>query len=160
MSRRRRHDPGARAAQRSALRARARRNRRRDTPRGAHYEPLRVDAKAAERGVRTRLLGGVLAGALTFACALAVIFMAPDKFTFLALTALAVSGLLVAISLIMSARREELVHQLASDLQEDPHKLLVDEGDERGDDAPALEALARRERGQVVGDAHARDGSV
>mgnify|MGYP000253463087 FL=1 len=157
MSRRRRHDPGARAAQRSALRARARRNRRRDTPRGYHYEPLRVDAKAAERGVRTRLLGGVLAGAMTFACALAVIFMAPDKFTFLALTALAVSGLLVAISLILSARREEIVHQLASDLQEDPQKLLTDEHDAHHADDLALDVLVEREPSM---DAHARDGSL
>jgi len=165
-TRRRRRDPGARAAQRSALRARARRTRRRDTPRGYHYEPLRVDAKAAERGVHVRLLGAIVAGAVTFASAFAVLAMSPDKFTFLALTALAVSGLLVTVSLILSARREELVHQLANDLQGEPAGLLPHHADSSEEGRLQLEVLAGDGRDasspqpHVREDAHARDGSL
>ncbi len=114
----------SRSSERSALRPPARRRRRRDTCRGGYYEPIRVDAKAAERGVRARLAGAAAAGALTFISVIGMLVFDPAKFTLLALISCTVGGLIIAISLILSARREELVHQLATDLQADNQRLL------------------------------------
>lgn len=137
---RRQGDRRRRSRRRSPLRQRARRVHRRDTERGTYYEPIRVDARAVERGIQRRLGAALLIGAMIFAGAVGVILFDPPLFTLVILSGFGVGGLSALISLVLSARREELVHQLASE------------------DAPAL--LPAAERPRLPTEQVATDGSI
>lgn len=103
-------------------RRRRRRSRRRDKPASQYYRPVEVDPDLASRGVRARLAGGVAAALVTAFCLL-TIFWTPvitlaSAFSFF----LAIGSLGLSFALIMSARREELVHQMADRLNREPRQ--------------------------------------
>jgi len=127
MARNRRH-PRGKAWERSALRRRARRAHRRETRRSGYYEPIHVDSRAAERGVNVRLVAGGASAFIALACLASAALLDPTKFTLLGLICFGLSFAGAAISLVMSARREEIVHQLASDLSSDQLLLTRDAG--------------------------------
>lgn len=92
---------------------------RRDRTASREYFPMEVDASSASRGIRTRLLGAMASAAVTVVCFL-VVFLAPE----LTLGAIfpisvALGSLGLSIALTMSARREEIVHQVAGELTAD-----------------------------------------
>lgn len=112
---RRRHN-----AQRQLSRRRQRRTPRRHKKRGDYYEPMVIDTSAAARGIQKQLYGALFAAAVTGICALCVVIFPMTKFTVMVLVSLGVGSLSASIAMLMSARREELVHQLASDLHNQP----------------------------------------
>lgn len=77
---------------------------------------MHVDARAAERGVNARLVAGVASALIALACLATVVLLDPTTFTLFGLICFGLSSAGAAIALVMSARREELVHQLACDL--------------------------------------------
>ena len=88
------------------------------------YVPIEVDPGAAQRGIRARLGGAMCSGALTVMCAWLIVAWQGDKFAMAALGAIGFGALLATISMSLSARREEIVHQLAHDLHRQPRGLL------------------------------------
>lgn len=103
-----------------SARRRARRTHRRDIPRGSYYEPIELDAAAARRGVNARLLAAVATLTAT-SCLILLALLAPgSRFVVTMLMSMAVGTLGAGVSLLLSARREEEVHRLASELQEMP----------------------------------------
>ena len=95
---------------------RRRRSPRRDRPVSRYYLPIEVDAGSANRGIQTRLLGAMGAAILTVLCLLSI-FMA-SEITLGSIFPLAVGlgSLGLSLALTMSARREEIVHQVAGEL--------------------------------------------
>ncbi|RAL20551.1 hypothetical protein DL240_16065 [Lujinxingia litoralis] len=75
-----------------------------------------MDPRVATRGVQVRLLGAVGLATLTVVCVLAVIFAPQFSYDTAFLMAIGGGSLALAIALILSARREEIVHHLARDL--------------------------------------------
>lgn len=105
-------------------RRRRRRSRRRDIERGGSYNPIEVSSDAASSGVRFRLVGAVFAVLVTVLSVIAGI-TAPHSFGAILgiITGLCSFG--AAVGLLMSARHEEEVHELAAAFDE--HALLEDE---------------------------------
>ena len=97
-------------------RRRRRRAQRRQHPVDADYYPMEVDGGEASRGVQARLLGAVGAASLTAICLIAVV-TAP-AFTMATVFALtvAIGSLGLSVSLAVSARDEEIVHEMAGRL--------------------------------------------
>lgn len=87
-------------------------------PRSGYYEPIRVDAEAARRGVRLRLGGAVGAIGVTLLLVGAILLGGGSRFLITMLASMAVSSFVAAVALLLSARREEEVHRLANELQE------------------------------------------
>lgn len=116
-----------RKKQHQSIRRRPRRQSRRQKKRGAIYSPIVTDVDAATRGVRHRLYGASFAALMTFICILSCVFLPMTTFTMFVLVSFAMGTLSTSIAMLLSARREELVHQLASDLHE--QILLEYEGD-------------------------------
>lgn len=110
-----------------AGRRRRRRARRRSHGDDAEYYPMVVDGNEAHRGVRSRLLGAVAAAVVTAICLVAIV-AAPhwSAATAVAMT-LAMGSFGVSMSLAVSARDEELVHEMAgrlsADLGDEPPRL-------------------------------------
>jgi hypothetical protein len=107
------------------------RPRRTPAGRGA-FSPISIDAGAAQRGVHTRLLAAMAAATLACACAALAIFSDVDIFSLLAAATTGLASSAAAVSLILSARREELVHRLAHDLNH-PQPLLEHHPDQHTD---------------------------
>lgn len=103
---------------RESARARRRQRRvpRREERTPASYVPVQLAPDAAARGVQARLSGAMFAGMITAACMFSLLVLAPARYTALALIITAIGSFTGSVALILSARREELVHQLASDL--------------------------------------------
>jgi len=101
-------------------RRKRRRVHRRDFPASSSYVPQPVDPHLATRGVQSRLLGAAGLAALTVACVLAVIFAPGFSYDTAFLLAMGTGSLGLAIALIMGARREEIVHGIAHQLNELP----------------------------------------
>ncbi len=106
---------------RDTLPARRRRRRahRRDRDSSREYHPMKVDAQSASRGIRSRLLGAMLSAMITVICLLSIV-LAPELTlgsTFAITVGIASLGLSMALT--MSARREEIVHQVAGRLNEE-----------------------------------------
>lgn len=99
-------------------RRRRRRTHRRDCKRGGTYYPMKVDPRSAQRGIRTRLLGAIFAAAITLICVLYAMLSSMGTFgsTFALTMGLCSFG--AAVGLLLSARHEEEVHQLAADFEE------------------------------------------
>lgn len=97
-------------------RRRRRRTRRRDHEASSEYFPMKVDANSASKGIRTRLLGAMTSALVKVGCVLSIV-LAPE-ITLAAIFPLtvAIASLGLSIALTMSARREELVHQVAGRL--------------------------------------------
>jgi hypothetical protein len=115
-------------------RRRRRRARRRTHPADADYYPMEVDGGEANRGVRARLLGAVGAASLTAICLIAVI--SAPVFTLATVFALtvAIGSLGLSVSLAVSARDEEIVHEMAgrlnAEIANDPPRLPLHELDD------------------------------
>ena len=113
--------------QRDTLSARRRRRRthRRDRPSSTDYHPIVVDSQEANRGIRSRLLGGMAAASVTVLCLLSI-FLAPE-FTLASTFALtvAVGSFGLSMALTMSARREEIFHQIAGQLTAEEERLRL-----------------------------------
>ena len=88
-------------------------------------QPVMVVRKnAAYRGVYWRIVGAALSGLVT-AIALATLMFSPmPTFVFMVAVVIAGASALVTITLAMSARKEEEVHQLAASLQRQDVALL------------------------------------
>lgn len=90
--------------------------RRQRTTRGDSFEPVFIDAGAAQRGVNARLLAAMFAATLACASAALAILGLLDRFSLLAAASIGLASGVASISLILSARREEAVHRLAHSL--------------------------------------------
>ena len=107
--------------QRDTLPARRRRRRahRRDRNSSRDYHPMKVDSRSANRGIQSRLLGAMLSAMITVVCLLSIV-LAPEitlGSTFAITVGIASLGLSMALT--MSARREEIVHQVAGRLNQE-----------------------------------------
>jgi hypothetical protein len=74
-----------------------------------------VDSRSANRGIRSRLLGAISAAIVTLICLLSI-FLSPITLGSTFALTVAIGSLGLSIALIMSARREEIVHQVAGEL--------------------------------------------
>jgi hypothetical protein len=91
-----------------------------------------VNNSMARRAVRDRLWLGVVAVGFAAFCGLLVIAGAQTSFGTAALSAFGFTSLSFAIASLLSARREESVHRLASELDQKP--LLEDHSTDSGVD--------------------------
>ena len=121
---------------RDTLPARRRRRaaRRRDSPASKEYAPFEVDAGSATRGIQARLVGGLLAAMLFLGCMLSVVFAPAITLGSVLAVSVGICSLGLSLSLIMSARKEEIVHQVAGELMQDleRHRERPSLGDEDG----------------------------
>lgn len=106
--------------QRQHIRRRTRRPARRSGEVSLQYEPIDLDQKAATRGVRNRLLGAIFAASLVWVCAACIVLLPLSTFSALVLSGFGLGALSAVVAMLLSARREELMHQLASDLHHMP----------------------------------------
>lgn len=93
-----------------------RRQRRRDVERQGEYDPIEVHPSSVARGVRSRLVGALGALVVTLGCL--GVGVATSLSTFFAVFALTIglSSFGAGVALVMSARHEEKVHQIADQL--------------------------------------------
>jgi hypothetical protein len=110
-------------------RRRRRRRRRREIERSQEYQPLDVDPGSASRGVRSRLITAVGGLVVTMACLLTAWASAFSTFSATFALTIAASTFGASIALVMSARREEVVHQLANKLDRETGELESDAGE-------------------------------
>ena len=114
-------------AQHQIARTSIRRGRRRaGRQAGAHaleYAPLVVDPRSARQGVSARLWGALLSLSLTALCAVALLTIVEAHLVMLAVMITAAGSLSLAVAMLLSARREEQVHQLAHQLLQDSQAL-------------------------------------
>lgn len=127
MGRRRHHNTHHIA--RTSIRRRPRRQRAHDEAKdaadgavGRYYEPITVDKGAARRGVALRLYSAVAALVVVMACVSLLLLTSPEGFALAALVFFGLGALSMAVAMLLSARREELVHQLAHDMH---HQMLL-----------------------------------
>ncbi|MBA2660976.1 MAG: hypothetical protein H0U74_01670 [Bradymonadaceae bacterium] len=97
-------------------RRKKRRSHRRDMPASRHYLPMVVGSDTALRGVQSRLAGGVVAALITLACIVFALTASAASMSITLAFSIGTCSLVAAVALLMSARREELVHQLATEL--------------------------------------------
>lgn len=79
---------------------------------------MRVDPQSALRGVRTRLVGAVIAASTTLICVLYAALTSMSSFGSTFALTFGVCSFGAAVALLLSARHEEEVHGLAADFQE------------------------------------------
>ncbi len=97
------------------------------------YEPtIAVRTNSAHRGVRLRLFGAAACGLVAAIATASVLVLNLQSFVLLIVGVIAGGCALVTITLAMSARKEEEVHQLAASLSsgalpEAPPTLSVDD---------------------------------
>ena len=106
--------------QRQHIRRRPRRPPRRSGEVSLHYEPIDLDRGAASRGVRVRLYGGMVAAAMVWICAACIVILPMSTFSVIVLSTFGLGALSAAVAMLLSARREEVMHKLASDLHHMP----------------------------------------
>lgn len=108
-----------------------RRRRRRDLQRSECYEPEPADPDSASRGVRNRLAGAMVAVALTSICIGTGLVIPLSWFAATFAFTLGFSSFGAGIALVLSARHEERVHELAAQLDaEDVLAPLPDGGED------------------------------
>ena len=99
---------------------RRRRSHRRDVPRGTYYEPVPIYDAMARRGVQSRLRLAMMGMTAAVFCMVAVFVWPQTHFGVAALGAFGFCALNLAVAAILSARREEFVHRLASSMEDVP----------------------------------------
>lgn len=121
---------------------RRRRAHRRDRDASRHYLPMEVDANSASRGIRARLAGAMISALVTVACVLSIILAPEITLAAIFPFTVAVGSLGLSIALTMSARREEIVHQVAGRLTRDadPPALPAAELDAQSIDAQIIDS--------------------
>lgn len=97
-------------------RQKRRRRRRRDIERGGDYLPDPVGPDSAARGVRTRLRWAFLAVLLTATCFVVVLAGTVSGFGLAFLCTAGITTFSTAVGLLLSARSEEKVHEMATRL--------------------------------------------
>jgi len=75
-----------------------------------------VRPDAVKRGVQSRLLGAALCAFVTLVCLGALIGLDLHRFTMMAIASLGMGSVASTVAMALSARREEHIHQLASEL--------------------------------------------
>ena len=75
---------------------------------------MRVDPQSALRGVRTRLVGAVAAASITLICVLYAMLSSLSSFGSTFALTVGVCAFGAAVALLMSARHEEEVHEMAA----------------------------------------------
>ena len=96
-------------------RRRRRRHHRRHTKRGGTYYPFEYDINIAQNGVRNRLGLGVVAISFAMGCLIGMSVPMLSHFAIVAFATFGFCSLCAGFALIASARREESVHQIASE---------------------------------------------
>lgn len=87
---------------------------------------MKAPPQSARHGVRIRLLYAIIAGVATILCGASIAFsIHQPAFTSAALAILGFCSFNAMIAMVLSARREETVHQLATDQEDVP---LLTEG--------------------------------
>ena len=100
-------------------RRRRRRSHRRDRRSSQDYHPMKVDRQAAYRGVKARLWGAAASALVAMVCLMSLV-LAPELTLGSTLPlAIGIGSLGLSSALAMSARREEIVHQVAGQLTEE-----------------------------------------
>lgn len=99
---------------------RRRRTHRRDVPRGSYYEPVEIYDTMAQRGVTNRLRLAMVGISTAMFCVMAVFIWPQSQFGLAALGAFGFCALNLAVAALLSARREEFVHRLASSMDDVP----------------------------------------
>ncbi|MFW6058457.1 MAG: hypothetical protein ACOC9W_06340 [Persicimonas sp.] len=101
---------------------------------------MEVDPQSAMRGVRSRLIGAVMAASVTLVCVLYAMLSSMGSFgaTFALTVGLCSFG--AAVALLLSARHEEEVHELAFQFEQLPvdpmaSAALADVAEESTDDS-------------------------
>lgn len=115
-------------------RRRRRRLHRRDRDASRDYYPMKVDANSASRGIRTRLVGAMASAMVTVICFLSIVFAPEITLGSIFPFTVAVGSLGLSVALTMSARREEIVHQVAGQLataDDEPDRALPPPGPEQ-----------------------------
>ena len=95
-------------------RRRRRRTHRRDTKRGGTYYPMQVEPGSAQKGIRMRLIGAVVAASTTLLCIIYAMLSSIGTFGATFALAVGLCSFGAAVGLVLSARHEEEVHQLAA----------------------------------------------
>lgn len=96
---------------------RRRRSHRRDVERSREYTPVPIQPGMARDGVRSRLWSACIAVGVTFICIVGLVLWPQTSFATAALFSVGFCAFNAAIALILSARREESVHELAHEFQ-------------------------------------------
>jgi hypothetical protein len=103
-----------------------------------------VDSQSALRGVRSRLIGAVAAASITLACLLYAMLSTLNSFgsTFALTVAMCSFG--AAVALLLSARQEEEVHEMACGFNapDSPGRSQQDEPGSRALDSDTIPAKA------------------
>lgn len=112
-------------------------------------QPVMVVRKnAAYRGVYWRLIGAALSGFVTAIALATLMFSFMPTFVFMVAVVIAGAGGLITITLAMSARKEEEVHQLAASLQR-PNALLEDSSSQDAAHQPSSHSRGGGTDGEV-----------
>ena len=137
---------------RDTLPARRRRRRyhRRDRSPSRDYLPMEVDARSAHRGIQARLFGAMVSAVITVICFMSLL-LAPELTLGSTLAiGFGIGSLGLSVALTMSARREEIVHQIAGELcAEDPPAGLLNPGSSQVHLGPHQWDFSRMEDGEL-----------
>lgn len=96
---------------------------------------MRVDPQSALRGVRSRLVGAVAAASTTLICLLYAMLSSLSSFGSTFALTVGVCSFGAAVALLMSARHEEEVHEMAAGF-DDQRRLEADTDNERAQRQP------------------------
>lgn len=77
---------------------------------------MEVEADSASKGIQTRLLGAIASALVTLLCVFSIVFAPEITLGAVFPLTMAIGSLGLSIALIMSARREEIVHEAAGRL--------------------------------------------
>ncbi len=122
---------------------RRRRAKRRDRDASRHYYPMEVDANSASRGIQMRLLGAMASAMVTVVCVLTILLSSEITLGAIFPFTVAVGSLGLSIALTMSARREEIVHQVAGQLNAEEETAALPPGE---NDWCSIDAIRVEER--------------
>lgn len=106
---------------------------------------MECDPRSASRGVRSRLVGAVVALAVTLLCLLTAFVFPLSTFTTTFAFTLGFSSFGAGVALLMSARQEEQVHEIGARLDGAEDEPALPEGNE-GDGTDGSVAELRVER--------------
>lgn len=98
---------------------------------------MQVDPDSALKGVRTRLVGALAAAAVTLVCFMYAMLSSLSSFGGTFALTIGVCSFGAAVALLLSARHEEEVHELASSFEREDLRSLEQLG-EAPEAAPAL----------------------
>ncbi len=95
-----------------------------------------VDPQSARQGVRTRLVGAVIAASTTLICILYAMFSSLSSFGSTFALTVGVCSFGAAVALLLSARHEEEVHGLAAEFDDHPRRQPESDTSDSADPEP------------------------